>query len=60
MAYVEITQYNSPNFTFGREGNAIKEIAIHWWDAPARKPGFYGVISTLCSPRTTRISPRGS
>lgn len=50
MSYSELTQYNSPNYTAGREGKKVAGIVIHWWDDPARKPGFYGVISTLCSP----------
>ena len=47
MAYKYETQYNSPNFTIGNAGR--KYIVIHWWDDPAKKPSYEGVIATLCN-----------
>lgn len=55
--YQYLTQYNSPNFTpnakvksaYGRP-RTYEAIAIHWWDAPEKKPSFEGVINALCNP----------
>jgi LysM repeat protein len=56
MAYQEINQYNSPNFTPGTSANAVwgmgnrvvKSITIHWWGDPANRPTFEGTIAYLC------------
>ena len=40
MAYNYITQYDSPNYTAGRQGNAISSITIHWWGDPSQNPAL--------------------
>lgn len=50
MAYNYITQYDSPNYTAGRQGNAISSITIHWWDDPSKGPTFEGIVGWLCNP----------
>lgn len=50
MAYNYITQYDSPNYTAGRQGNAISSITIHWWGDPGQNPTFEGVTAWLCNP----------
>ena len=50
MAYNYITQYDSPNYTAGRQGNSISSITIHWWGDPGQNPTFEGVTSWLCNP----------
>lgn len=47
MAYEYITKYTSPNRT-PTKGRAVRRIIIHWWDDPARKPAFAGVVNWLC------------
>ena len=37
MAYQDITNHNSPNYTSGRP-YGIHYIVIHWWDDPSRHP----------------------
>lgn len=49
MAYNEITNRNSPNYTKGRGGNSIKSITIHWWGNPATNPSAEGVVNWLCN-----------
>ena len=49
MAYQDITNHNSPNYTSGRP-YGIHYIVIHWWDDPSKHPTFEGTISTLCNP----------
>ena len=48
MAYKYETQWDSPNFTKGRQ--SIEFLVIHWWDDPAKNPSYDGVISTLLNP----------
>lgn len=50
MAYNYITQYDSPNYTAGRQGNSISSITIHWWGDPGQSPTFEGVTAWLCNP----------
>lgn len=50
MAYNYITQYDSPNYTAGRQGNNISSITIHWWGDPNQNPSFEGVTAWLCNP----------
>lgn len=52
MAYQEITSYNSPNYTQGRQGHRIGSDAGHWWGEPRNNPTFEGVCSWLCNPRS--------
>lgn len=55
MAYSEITQYDSPNFTpheqtlavFGM-ARSIDGVTIHWWNDPAKNPTFEGIIDGFC------------
>ena len=46
MAYEYITEYDSPNFTKGREGNKPQYIVIHHWGADGQS--FWGVVNWLC------------
>ena len=48
MAYEYLTQYDSPNYRPGRPAGAPNVIVIHYWDDPAKKPSFMGVVSWLC------------
>lgn len=48
MAYKYLTQYNSPNYSAGRPAGPPNAIFIHYWDDPAKKPTFDGVVSWLC------------
>lgn len=50
MAYQEITNYNSPNYSAGRQGRSIEYIVIHHWGNPADNPQFDGVCAWLCNP----------
>lgn len=50
MAYKEMTNRNSPNFTAGRGGKKIDKIIIHWWGDPATNPSTIGVVNVLCNP----------
>lgn len=55
MAYQEITQYNSPNYTpqaqvpyyYGMP-RTIDGITYHWWGDPAQQPQFMGIVNWLC------------
>lgn len=53
MTYQYITKHTSPNFSYGRPMGSIDGIVIHYWDDPARKPSFEGVVSWLCRPNGT-------
>lgn len=46
MAYEYITNYDSPNFTRGREGNRPQYIVIHHWGVDGQS--FWGVVNWLC------------
>lgn len=46
MSYELITQYDSPNYTVGRQGCSIKRIVIHHWGAEGQS--FMGVVNWLC------------
>ncbi|MFP5528402.1 glucosaminidase domain-containing protein [Peptococcus simiae] len=48
--YQYITQYDSPNHWGQR--SKTEAIVIHWWDDPAKKPSFDGVVSWLCDVRS--------
>ena len=48
MAYQYLTQYDSPNYSPGRPAGAPNVIVIHYWDDPAKKPSFMGVVNWLC------------
>lgn len=55
MAYTEITNYNSPNYTPNSQVRAIfgmnrtiEGITIHWWGDPNQNPSFEGVVAWLC------------
>ena len=48
MAYQYLTQYDSPNYGPGRPAGTPNVIVIHYWDDPAKKPSFMGVVSWLC------------
>lgn len=50
MAYTEITNRDSPNFTRGRGGKKINKIVIHWWGSPSNNPSAEGVVNWLCNP----------
>lgn len=50
MAYNEIKNRNSPNFTAGRGGKSITGITCHWWGDPATNPSAEGVVNWLCNP----------
>lgn len=52
MAYTELTQFDSPNFTPGRGGNSIQGETGHHWGDPRNNPQFEGVVSWLCNPRS--------
>lgn len=55
MAYEEITNFNSPNYTpnsqvlrvFGYP-RTIVGVVYHWWGDPNSRPTFEGVIGWLC------------
>lgn len=55
MAYQEITQYNSPNYTpqeqvpyyYGMP-RTIDGVTYHWWGDPAQQPQFMGIVNWLC------------
>lgn len=57
MAYQELTQYNSPNYTpesqvpyvYGM-ARTIDGVTYHWWGDPAQQPQFGGIVSWLCRP----------
>lgn len=57
MAYQEITQYSSPNYTpasqvpriYGK-ARTIEGVVYHWWGDPNLKPSFQGIINFLCRP----------
>lgn len=51
MSYQYITQWDSPNYTPANQTRAgwgvdrqIREIAIHWWNAPGAGASFEGVV----------------
>ena len=46
MSYENITKYDSPNYTEGRQGNKISEIVIHHWGIDGQS--FNGVVNWLC------------
>lgn len=46
MAFDFITQFNSPNYTPGRNGNSVKYIVVHHWGADGQS--FNGVVNWLC------------
>lgn len=46
MGYEYITNYDSPNFTSGREGNKPQYIVIHHWGQDGAS--FWGVVNWLC------------
>lgn len=46
MAFDFITQFNSPNYTPGRNGNSVKYIVVHHWGADGQS--FNGVLNWLC------------
>lgn len=55
MAYTQLTQYNSPNYTPNAQVRAvygmnrtIEGITIHWWGDPNTQPSFEGVVAWLC------------
>lgn len=48
MAYEYITKYDSPNYSPGRPAGKVDGIVIHYWDDPAKKPSFMGVVNWLC------------
>lgn len=57
MAYQFISNYDSPNFTAGKDSPAvfgqprvIRGITIHWWGNPALNPTAEGVRDFLCRP----------
>lgn len=50
MAYNEITNRNSPNYTKGRGGKKIDKIVIHWWGDPNQNPSTGGIVNWLCNP----------
>lgn len=52
MAYTELTQFDSPNYTSGRGGNSIQGETGHHWGDPRNNPQFEGVVSWLCNPRS--------
>ena len=52
MAYTEINNLNSPNFTAGRGGKKISGITIHHWGDPAQNPSAEGVVNWLCNPKS--------
>lgn len=59
MAYTNITQHNSPNYTPNAQVRAIfgmnrtvQGITIHWWGDPRNNPSFEGVISWLSQTRS--------
>ena len=57
MAYQELTQYNSPNYTpesqvpyiYGMP-RTIDGVTYHWWGDPAQQPQFDGIVNWLCRP----------
>lgn len=46
MSYQYITNYNSQNYTAGRQGNKISEIVIHHWGVDGQS--FSAVVNWLC------------
>lgn len=55
MAYQELTQYNSPNYTPAAQvpsvygmARIITGVTYHWWGDPAQRPVFENIISWLC------------
>ena len=55
MAYQELTQYNSPNYTpyaqvpaFYGMSRQIIGVVYHWWGDPATNPQFLNIINWLC------------
>ena len=51
MAYQYLTQYDSPNYGPGRPAGAPNVIVIHYWDDPAKKPSFDGVVNWFATGR---------
>ena len=55
MAYQELTQFNSPNYTpesqvpyiYGMP-RTIDGVTYHWWGDPAQQPQFMGIVNWLC------------
>lgn len=57
MSYQYITQWDSPNYTPApqtvqtwRVNRHLKEIAIHWWNAPGAGASFEGVVGGFLKP----------
>lgn len=57
MAYQELTQYNSPNYTPVSQVAAfygmirfIEGVTYHWWSDPKLRPLFLSIINYLCRP----------
>lgn len=47
MSYQYITQYNSKNYTVGRQGLRVQEIIIHHWGVDGQN--FGSVVNFLCN-----------
>lgn len=59
MAFLQINQYNSPNYTAGAQSRSvfgydrtIRHIVIHQWDDKRKNPTFNGTINWLCNPES--------
>lgn len=57
MSYNYLTQWDSPNYTPASQtastwkvNRQIKEIAIHWWNAPGAGATFEGVVGSFLKP----------
>jgi N-acetylmuramoyl-L-alanine amidase len=57
MSYQYLTQWDSPNYTPANQTKStwgvnrqIKEIAIHWWNAPGAGATFEGVVGGFLKP----------
>lgn len=55
MAYQELTQYNSPNYTPENQVRAvygiprtIEGVTYHWWGDPKHNPQFMNIVNYLC------------
>ena len=58
MAYQEITNFNSPNYTPASQSRyifgyprTISGVVYHWWGSPNAGSTFNGIIGWLCNPR---------
>ena len=57
MAYQELTQFNSPNYTPSSQvpavygmARVVEGVTYHWWGDPRQNPQFMNIVNYLCRP----------